>query len=344
MEDAESPNFYKRVSDFGLVLIIQIMAILLILYSLFGLYRTITHGEEFSVAVAHLLPLICSILIILDSHRSVFFAVGLYAISIGGSRAVTYFTYMMLAESYDFYVYLVMTLMGANLFYSGYRYIIGQSRSIYSILLGTLFFIVVLAIELVVDLQSMESLFDYLNNNKTQIVLLGLYLIYMCLVWTDQIRSSMIMAHTNSILQGLRLASVRGLDFSVHKPVMDDIQRFYAKDPSFNVPADIDKGPVFAEYNFQIYDRSLAGYGRLQRWDYKDGPVYLTISDHSEGSYINPYVFEIRKMVFEDPILTITFSDHGMASFRTRVPEDDDGPIRWRDEREVTEDEDIEDL
>ncbi|MBE6528320.1 MAG: hypothetical protein E7Z64_04040 [Thermoplasmata archaeon] len=343
-----SPRLITRlIMNNGLVLLIKMISVLLILYSIFGAQRSVENYDSLKYIIIYVVPLICGVLVLLDRHNSIFFAVGLYAISLGFSRAVTYFIDMTKGDFiYIAYIYLILTLMGLNLMYSGYRYLTGNSRSVRFIIMGSFFFIFVLSIDLILDYHM--SITDgvrpsqFLYENRFNLVQLSLYMIYLSLAWSEEIRLSTMPVHMDALFTGYRLSNGKGIDMCADEGVLDDVERFYNKDPAFETQHLETDGRVFAQYDFTYYDRQIEGYVTMQRWDSAEGPVYISFNSHREGSMLNPMVFRILELDRVDDLIMMSFDNHRSQTLRKRMRWEHDGPVTLKEPKneEVDDDED----
>ena len=314
----------RKVSDSFLSHLSTMMAFVLILYGVVGIYYK-SYELAFAILI-NISPIICGILILLDRHRSIFWAVGLYAVGIGLSRFISNLPGVFDDSLYEFIFCLIYCIMGANLIYSGSRYIRGNSRSIIFILLGTMVFIILSFITLTMGIIGFTDFESFFIENAYSLVNLLIYLLYMGLVWSEPVRNS-----TNASI-GLRLsAGVRIVDgsmkkASIHDSTGSEILEFFDNKES-NTNKEGLEGPIYSEYDFTFKDGFKTNYGRLQRWNGPEGKIFMILSEHDSGSFISVYSKQVVGARIEGNYLIIDTADRGEAFFRIRDVDEEDGPI-----------------
>ena len=317
----------RKICDWILKYLSTLMSVALVAYGIFGMIYYYGEDHLYGVAI-NITPIICGLLILLDRHRSVFWAVGLYAIGIGASRLIKYAPGIFAESMFAFIFNVVFAVMAGNLVYSGIRYIRGNARSILFVILGSTAFVVLTGIGLAIDFNEAEDFAEFLYYDTGYLVNMGVYLLYMGLVWSEPVRKS-----TDASIS-LRLSSgIRGVDgtmktASIHGTAVQGIIDFIeGKESTNNGPLE---GPVYSEYDFSYRDNFKTNYASLQRWNGPDGDVYMILSDHNKGSFIGTNSIRVKGVTSADGHLIIECADRGEAIFRIMDAEEEDGPILFK--------------
>ena len=317
----------RKICDWILKYLSTLMSVALVAYGIFGMIYYYGEDHLFGIAI-NIAPIICGLLILLDKHRSVFWAVGLYAIGIGASRLIKYAPGIFAESMFTFIFNVVFAVMAGNLVYSGIRYIRGNARSILFVILGSTAFVVLTGIGLAIDLNEATDLAEFLYYDTGYLVNMAVYLLYMGLVWSEPVRKS-----TDTSIS-IRLSSgIRGVDgtmktASIHGYAVQGIVDFIeGKETTNNGPLE---GPVYSEYDFSYKDNFKTNYASLQRWNGPEGDVYMILTDHDKGSFIGTNSILVKGVTSADGHLIIECADRGEAVFRIMDAEEEDGPILFK--------------
>lgn len=326
MEYGGFRGFYKGILDFIMSNISYVMGTIMILYAIFSILldmRTMSPG--FTVAV-NIVPLLFGILILLDAHHSLFFTVGMYAVAIGFSRFVRYLPMEFSGSPLSSLLGLILLYMAANLIYHGIRFLRGNSRAITWVVIGSLFFVLFQTFVLIAVLYDQDSLVQSEDIGQA-IVTMFMLLTYIALVSSTQVRRSTNMERLNSILIGFRLTTGTGSDFSLDRGSVEVLKDFFNGALDESMMTISDEGPVYRGTVIHFKDRFQDGTLFLQRWEGPDGPVYLTMSEHEDGSVLGVDTRRIDDVSESGDLLIIRYSDSRTGVFRIRAAREDDGPI-----------------
>lgn len=319
-------GFYKGLLDAAMANISYVMGFIMILYAVFSILLDLrTKSPEFTFMI-NIVPLLFGILIILDRHRSLFFAVGLYAVAIGSSRFVRYLSMQFEGGPFSTLVGLVLLYMAVNLIYHGFRFLRGNSRAITWVVIGTLFFVLMQVMILVIYISDQEGITMTEDIGDT-VVTLFMLLTYVALVTSAPVRRSTNMERLNSILTGFRITKGVGSDLSLDRDSVDALKSFFNGDLSDSEMTMMDEGPVYRGTVLYYKERFRVGTLFLQRWDGPQGPVYLTMAEHDAGSIIGTDTKRIEDMTESGDLLILRYSDSRTGIFRIRASKEDDGPI-----------------
>jgi|GEM_PF-4497417 len=222
----------KRAIDKSFTLITFVMAFSMIIYCIAGIQHYIDDRGPFYAFGIYSVPMVCSALILADRHRSIFFAVGLFAISLAFSRFVTYVQWIHAGNSYYYWAGVVLCILALNMMYSGFRYVSGNSRSITTILMSAFFFTVVMTIELYVTYRYMGGSYDrveYLRSYGNTIAAVVMYIIYIGLVWSEPIRKSTEVEKMSRTMGAYRASEGAGPNAYIHRDIAECIVDFIRK-------------------------------------------------------------------------------------------------------------------
>ena len=304
-----------------------LMAAAMMVYSVLEMYRRFRSGE-FLIGMAHsAVPLACSLLIFLDRHRSIFFAVGLFAVSIGFSRFVKYIPLTAGANGESllsmamFYAGVALCVLALNMMYSGYRYIRRNSRSITNIIISASLFTLVIIADIVMDLRAASDTVGFLENAGGSIARLIMYVLYIGLVWSEPVRRSTDFAVTEEALASARISEGAGPDLSRYRETAERFVGFIGGGAG-DLPA---YGPVEARIRVMANDGLSWMFCDLERW--RSGSIYISFSLSGKGSSIDPAVFEIRDASLEEDAVLIRYSGGRTGRFRIRSRDEDDASV-----------------
>ena len=313
----------RKICDWILEHLSVMMSLVIIAYGIVSIiyYK----GEMWRAILIYIMPIISGVLILLDKHRSVFWAVGLYAIGIGISRLINYIPGVFAEELTTFVISLVFCIMAGNLVYSGSRYIRGNARSILFVLIGTTAFVVLTGILVAIEFKDTGDLWQFLVNSMDYLISMAVYIVYIGLVWSEPVRKSTNVAVSQRLSSGIRGVDGTMMRASIPESVVKEVIDFIdGKGPSNKGPIE---GPVYSEYCFAFQDKFKSNYASLQRWNGPDGVVYMTLCDHKKGSFIGTNTVRVEGVRYVDDALIIQCADRGDAIFRIKDADELDGPL-----------------
>ena len=312
----------RTICDWILHHMSVMMSLALIAYGI--VYVIYYQGDKLYAVGLSIMPILCGILILLDKHRSTFWAVGLYAIGIGVAKLILYVPGVFAESTMTFVISLIASIMAGNLVYSGSRYLRGNARSILFVLLGTTALIIITGIVLALDFQDLADLPRFVQNNLNSIFSLAVYIMYIGLVWSEPVRNSTDVATNRRLSSGIRAVDGTMTNATIHESSVPGIVDFIkGVGPGNGTP----EGPIFSEYCFAFKDKFRTNYARLQRWNGPDGDIYLVLSDHEKGSFIYTSSTLVKDVRTADNAVFIVFADRGEAVFKIRDVNEEDGPI-----------------
>ncbi len=326
MDNGGFRGLYKGTLDFAMAHISYVMGTIMILYAIFSMIMDMrSKSLEYSIFI-NLLPLLSGILIMLDKHRSLFFTVGMYAVAIGFSRFVRYLPMQFEGSPFVSLLGLVLLYMAGNLIYHGTRFIRGNSRAITWVVIGSLFFVLFYAFILIAYFSDVESGVSEADIGDAMVTLF-MMLTYVALVSSAQVRKSTNMERLNSVLTGFRITTGTGSDLSLDRASVDALKDFFNGEADDSVMTISDEGPVYRGTVIHFKQGFQVGTLFLQRWDGPQGPVYMMMSEHENGSIIGTEAKLIEDVTESGDLLILRYSDSRTGIFRIRARREDDAPI-----------------
>ena len=308
-----------------------LMGIVMILYASLGLYWDYKFDQNMLYSISiYFMPFTLGLAILFDRHRSIFFAVGMYAIALGTSRFINYCPMIFDANIFEEAMGLGLTFMAGNLVYSGFRYIMSNSRGIFWVLVGSGMFAALLAIELILYVVTEPNLETFISDEGDNTVTLAMILLYLILVSSNTVRNSTDLARMSRAFGGYRLTNVSGPDISVDPESVAFILHFCDGTMPESKMNGTREGPVYYEYIFQFHDGMRYGTAFLRRWYGPDGPVYMTFSEHGEGSIIGSNTMRVIDVMVVTDRLIVGFEGPRTGVFRIRRREEENGPLFYR--------------
>lgn len=308
-----------------------LMGIVMILYGALGLYWDYFFDENmlFSVAV-YASPLVMGVAVLLDKHRSIFFAVGMYAVALGISRLLSHLPQIFSFEMMEEVMGLVMGYMAGNLVYTGIRYMMSNSRRIFWIVIGSGMFAALNAIDILMYVLTETNLNNFIDDEGDTLVTLLMVLLYIVLVLSKPVQESTDLARLSRAFAGHRLTTVSGPDISVDPESVTFILHFCDGTLPESEMTGFREGPVHQEYTFLFHDGIRYGTAFLRRWYGPDGPVYMTFAEHSEGSVFGSNTMRVIDIMMSGNRLIVGFEGAKTGVFRIRSREEENGPQFYR--------------
>lgn len=305
-----------------------LMGVFMMLYAAIGIYSDYRFEENMLQSVLiYSMPMLLGILILLDKHRSLFFAVGMYAVALGTSRFISYAPGIFEKDIFDSVMALVLTFLAVNLIYSGVRYMLSNSRGVIGVLIGSGAFSAMLAVDIIYYIVAIPDLELIIEDEGDNIITLIMILLYIVLVSSQKVRGSTNISRMARAVSGHRLTNVSGPDISMDPATVGAIMHFCDGTMPESKMTGTREGPVYYEYIFSFHDGIRYGSGFLHRWEGPEGPVYMTFSEHSKGSVFGSKTMRVQDVLVTGNRLIIGFEDSRTGVFRIRRPDEEDGPL-----------------
>ena len=320
----------RRWTDAIIVSLTLLLGIFMLIYGVAGEIRGIDENPDPAHLASFVPMVVCGSLVVLDRHRSIQFATGMYAIGLGLSRILenllkTFF----ISSNLGFLICLATTIIGVNMVYSGSEYLKGNTRTIALIVLGTVMLILMSLASLFVDFDGTKDLYAIIRAGVSDLSIIGLCLMYLSLVCTKIVHDGTSISQFNLALSGYRVAQGTVSSASVSPESCSDIVRFCSGGSEF-VKKGSDGGPVHAEYEFVCREGPFDIFGVLQRWHGPEGEIYLSLSPFKGGSSFGVKSFRVMSAEVRDGRLVIDCDDRLRKVFRIREADEDDGPVSSR--------------
>jgi hypothetical protein len=327
MQDGRIRGKYKGILDMLMSNISYAMGVIMIFYALFSAAVDMKSKDMVDVVLINIVPIVFGILIIMDRHRSLFFTVGLYAVAIGFSRFVQYVPLVLTKEPFSTIIGLVLVYMAVNLMYHGVRFLRGNSRAITWVIVGTMFFILLEVALIVAYVVGSEGEITLNADIADIIVKLFMLLTYIALVSSAPVRKSTNLERLNSELIAFRLNTGTGFDFSLDTDSAKALADFFRGDVDESRVTVRDQGPVYRGITLPFRDKYESGTLFLQRWEGPEGPVYLSLCEHEEGSVLGIDTRRIEEVTESGNLVILRYSDSKTGIFRVRGLKEDDRPL-----------------
>ena len=315
MEERSVREPVKAAVDYTFTKLTMMLAVIMIFYSLVGAWYDYDSHEYYSIFIFGF-PIAFSILILLDRHRSVFFAVGMFAIAIGLSRAVRYHLLVQseggMFDSIEHIVGWIMIILALNMIFSGYKYLSGNSRSIYTILFTACMFALLLCVNIYIELGLFGPEYSDMKYVGYEVATLIMYLLYIGLVWSEPVRQSTSVERMRNTLAGYRVSEGAGPVVYVRPLAARELIDFVRNGDAGTEGVE---NPVHGQITVEMNDKLRTFYCTLQRWYGEDGPVYISMTDHIEGSMLNPRVRQVKDIVEREGFFYIRYADDRIGKF-----------------------------
>ncbi len=329
MEHHAFRSAVRRVIDAIIDKITLLLGIFMLLYGIIGEYRCLEDNPDISLIVSFIPMIICGTLVVLDTHCSVNFASGLYAIALGSSRVISQLQVVLFEKHlFTFLLGMATFIIGLNMVYSGYKYLAGITRTIAFIAIGTLFLIFISVVNLYIALSGFSDWGSFIKMGGINLAVIVLCLLYLSIVCSETVRDGTKVAQINRVMTSYGVSQGVISNVSVDRPTSQRLVGFY-EDPSGYEHVGAEGDPVTHEYRFVCSDGPYTLYGMLQRW-HGDEEVYLYISGFKGGSVFDVKASRVVGMRLMDNYMFVDIAGHQTKVFRIRGVEEDDGPVRKR--------------
>lgn len=235
--------------------------------------------------------------ILFDPQKSIVRAVGFYAISIGISRVI--FSINILATQSMFALALGSTFlfMGANLLYSGYRYLKDTSRGLTMMIISTGCLALLQAILLLMNFQQYMLLNEIVYAElMPSVISFFEYLVLLLILDTEELRYSTLLQQVNTKVESICVTNtarkpliLKRDDALVLKHMFDDRSSWTALN---------DSGPAESEKKLVLVRGRIESVMILQKWSGHDN-IFITMANTEGGTVMLANRFSVSD-VFAD--------------------------------------------
>ena len=166
-----------------------LLALLMLSYSflnLYGLYNN-THMHWNNILASSALAA-CSVMILIDSDRNLVRSTGFLTLGLGIFRILTSVTHLQ-PSAPETLLYIALTVIGLNMTYTGYNYIIGVARGRVYTVLGM---IAVIGVNINLFILMMQHGYSFMETMELMPGVLGMTALYagaVCILESEPIRS-----------------------------------------------------------------------------------------------------------------------------------------------------------
>jgi hypothetical protein len=232
--------------------------------------------------------------ILFDPKRNAVRAVGFYAVSLGLSRVVTSISTFAFVSTISFVIGGVTLIMGANLLYSGYKYLRDTSRGLIGMIVSTSILALMQTIILLMNYQAyiMTGVPLYVDIVPYAIAFLQ-YIVLLLILDTKEIRYSTLLQQTNTRIESIRVTNTVGGSLMLRR---DDglVLKHMFDDRSSWVPL-TDGGPAESEKRLVLENGRIKSVMILQKWSGHDG-IYVTMANAERGSVMVANRFSVSEV------------------------------------------------
>lgn len=297
--------------------ITKIMGLALIFYALLSAYSAFRlYGGSIPIMqiIAMYVVILMGAAILIDFSFNLNHAIGWYAMAIGLNRSLRFITYLNPPKGVVFVFSLVMIVLGLNLCFTGLTFLRGSVRGYFMMILNTALMLLLNVASLIyLKNSNMMSLENILLTYPDSIILIGMYIVLLCLMTTKTIRMSTEEERYNKVLHTLKITFTCKKDTRISSKDAEVLVKGFDDRSGWNIIDD--GGPVECEYDFKfIHTADEAAYMTVQKWKDSD-KLYFTMCGHNYGSVINAYRFYADRIFMEekgDDSFLVLFNKDGM--------------------------------
>lgn len=294
---------------------ITILAIVLILSGLVNLIL-LTDSARPDVGrisydlISALVKILMAILIIFDPKRSIYRAIGFYAMSIAISRTI--YALITLADVSDFSLIYggALLILGLNLIYSSYKYMSDTVRGRWGMLIGSTLMALMEVLGILVEIQNffVQGEFDSFWVLTSVLTILQ-YALLLVVLDTAEVRYGTQNEQSSTKLESVRVTNVVDPRYRMRQKEAEVLSTMFS-DRSGWAPLD-DGGPVECEKRIRTVEGRIGSSFILQKW--KDSErIYVTVTNNDSGSIILANRFSITEVATDrdgDRIVAIRLFD-----------------------------------
>lgn len=236
------------------------------------------------------------IAILLFNRRDLMRSAGMYALALGAYRFLHAAPNIHRGEPTS-YVFLFLTIIALNLMISGMSYLRGVTRGRKTMMLSTSLLIAANVSIILYGVHSGMSLVEYFRYMPGTVIMIVMYTVFLGILNCEQLRTKDLQEIHNRTLDEIRCTWCTMPDASIRRDAASVIYRMF-RDRSDWTPVQ-DGGPVECEYRFEISNKKGTSHALVQKWKGMD-PIFLTISDHLDGTLLHAYRFEATSVIVEN--------------------------------------------
>ena len=263
--------------------------------------------EPYSYTVADIVPewnqiigftalVVFGVAIILFSGKDLMRSAGMYALALGIYRFMYAAPHIHRGEALST-IYLILALIGLNLIITGISYLRGTTRGRIVMMVSTSLLIVINASTIIYGVHIGMSLVEYIQTMPGTFVMIVMYLVLLGILNCEQLRSRDLMEIHNRTLDKIRCTWCTMPNAYIPRDVARKVASMFVDRSGWTRVSD--GGPVECEYRFQIGNQKDVTHVLMQKWKGYES-IFLTISDHLDGTLLHAYRFEATSVAVEN--------------------------------------------
>ena len=260
------------------------------------------------------------LVMIFNPRRTFNSSIGIYALAISTTKALTSWDDMSTDVDILFYYYFIMFLFAINLSVSGWSYLRNRPRGTVGMTLNASI-VVISNLVMIVYYMRFEgmTMAQILDESPTLGVETFLYVVFLIMLDSDSARSLNTKVRLSRSTDAIR----RSKTVSDASYVFIENARV-ACDPTYEMWSPVhDGGPVERECVIEAQSKKGRTYILAQKWkDVKN--IQLTVSDHIEGSIIKAARIDVIRIYMEnEKSMVIEGEDHSRIRLQVKIPLED---------------------
>lgn len=283
-----------------------IIALMMFLYGAARLYNGISGEQSFTnywyVYISSILMVVCGILMAVFYKAPMTTLIGFFTIGIASNRLLQgiYMFFQHPDSDVLMFAYLIISLifiaLATNMLISSSFYFRGISRKRRGMLISGILFLIFELVQIVLFLRSGMSLPEIFQTYPSEILRIALYVVYIILLSTEEIRNRELLEHQSRALDGIRTTYLCDPFARIDRQEAVKVANLYGNWDMWK-----DKrgwGPVEYEYRFVIKNRNDHTFVTVQKWKGCDR-MYFTAAKNHHGSLLDANRFAVDKILLD---------------------------------------------
>jgi len=227
-------------------------------------------------------------IIILDPKKSVMRGVGMYALALGGGRALRSLEGLISPNDFEFLFSLFMLALGINLAICGITYFNHTSKNARRMTLTTYMIFMAYLLEIIYSIFLGADPLQLLMSKYDTVALLVMYALYIAILNTREIRYNIPLERVLMDMDGIGHVSGIPKDATLSESDLELIREGLSEKPSWDI---LDSGPAGWETKIVMGGRS-SGTIILTKMK-ESGAVVATLVTNPDGTFLQGTRFKI---------------------------------------------------
>lgn len=283
------------------------LAFMMILMSAYHIYTFIS-GENIPKTggvIGNIILMGCGLGIVIDRNKDLPRSVGLFAIGLGLYRVFTALGNLHPHSTTNLIYYTIMAL-GLNMTLSGRAYLKGASRARTTMMMGAIVFLLIAIVALTFSYSDSRDAMAVVRNNTNTLILGIMYFIFIMILDSEKLRRLDWLEVHNRTISGIRRTYYLRNDATITSSDADALMNGMTAADGWTAISD--GGPVTHELHLSVLNGDGLSHIIAQKWSGCD-KIYLTMTDHDEGSIIQATRMDVDSMEYDGDCITLTSSD-----------------------------------